>query len=75
MKAGTSVTVTGTGFDKAEQVAIKVNGTQKIVKTATATGTVEWSMPTGTLKKGPTTVELTGAKSKRSAKATLEVTA
>ncbi|MEV4510852.1 Hsp70 family protein [Dactylosporangium sp. NPDC049525] len=75
VKAGTSVKVTGAGFDKGEQVAIKVNGTQKIVKTSTAAGAVEWNMPTATLKKGPTTVELVGATSKRSAKATLEVTA
>ncbi|MFF5232480.1 Hsp70 family protein [Dactylosporangium sp. NPDC000521] len=76
VKVGTpSVKVTGTGFDKGEQVTIKVNGTQKIVKTATPTGTVEWTMPTAALNEGKTTVELTGSRSKRPTKATLEVTA
>lgn len=74
VKAGISVKVTGTGFDKTEQITIKVNGVQQIVKPAIA-GTVEWTMPTRTLKRGTTTVELTGAKSKRHAEATLEVTA
>ncbi|MFC4047085.1 Hsp70 family protein [Dactylosporangium siamense] len=74
VKAGTSVKVTATGFDKSEQVTIKVNGVQQIVKPATA-GKVEWTMPTRTLKPGPTTVVLTGATSKRRAEATLEVTA
>jgi Ethanolamine utilization protein EutJ (predicted chaperonin) len=74
VRPGTPVKVTGTGFDKTEQVTIKVNGVQKIIRTAAA-GTVEWTMPTGTLKKGAATVELTGITSKRSGKATLEVTA
>ncbi|MEV4136610.1 Hsp70 family protein [Dactylosporangium sp. NPDC049742] len=76
VKVGTaSVKVTGTGFDKGEQVTIKVNGTQKIVKTATSTGTVEWTMPTAALTEGKITVELTGSRSKRPTKATLEITA
>ncbi|MEU0558350.1 Hsp70 family protein [Dactylosporangium sp. NPDC006015] len=76
VKVGTaSVKVTGTGFDKGEQVTIKVNGTQKTVKTATSTGTVEWTMPTAALTEGKTTVELTGSRSKRPTKATLEITA
>ncbi|MEV4511276.1 hypothetical protein AB0K00_20160 [Dactylosporangium sp. NPDC049525] len=40
-----------------------------------AGGTVEWAVPTGTLKRGTTTVELAGLTSKHAAKATLEVTA
>ncbi|MEV0135140.1 Hsp70 family protein [Dactylosporangium sp. NPDC050688] len=74
VKIGASVKVTGTGFTKTEQVTIKVNGVQQTVKPAVA-GTVEWTMPTRTLKRGATTVELTGMQSKRPAKAILDVTA
>ncbi|MET7418656.1 Hsp70 family protein [Dactylosporangium sp. NPDC005555] len=75
VKPGTSVVVSGTGFTKSEQVTIKVNGVQKTARAASTAGAVEWTMPTATLKAGTTaTVELTGAKSGRSAKASLKVT-
>jgi Ethanolamine utilization protein EutJ (predicted chaperonin) len=76
VQPGTSVKVTGTGFDKGEQVTIKVNGSQKTVRTASTTGTVDWTMPTATLKAGTTAViELTGSRTRRSTKAALELTA